>query len=152
MAEELARRIDEILGRPAKEAIRLSGFQLAFNEFRRNMIDPLIEAAQARLREHGMKAEVHSDAEGSRLLLGDEKEGLSYTKWHFVEGAVEVKTRFRSGHGQSRSFGTMEEGKSELTKDKIIDSIARTIETHQEELPRGLSWGKQNELPPSSPD
>ena len=73
MAEELIRRIKEISGGSAKEAIRISEFQLAFNDFRRDMVDRLIEAAQTPLREHGMKAVAHSDAEGSLLLLGDER-------------------------------------------------------------------------------
>jgi len=142
MAEKLIGRINEILGRPAREAIEISEFQLAFNNIRRNMIDPLIKAAQRQFREHGMKAVAHSDAEVSLLLLGDEREGVSHIMWHFVEGKAKVETHFRSGHGSSRSFGTMEEVESELSENKVIDSIARTVETHQEELPRDLSWGK----------
>lgn len=139
MAEELVRRIDEILGRPAKQAIRISEFQLAFNDFRKNMIDPLTEAAEGRLREHGVKAMAYSGSEGPLLQLGDETEGLSYIRWHFVEGMVEVEAHFRSRHGWSRSFGTMEDVKSELTQEQIIDWIADTVQTHKEELPRGLS-------------
>lgn len=142
VAEELMRRINEILGRPAKEAIRISEFQLAFHDFRRNTIDPLIQAAQRQLDEHGIKAVAHSDVEGSLLLLGDQREGLSYIWWHFVEGEAKVEAHFRSGHGWSRSFGTMAEVESELSQEKVIDSIVCTVETHQRELPRGLSRGE----------
>jgi len=64
MAEELARRINEILGSPPEEAIRISEFQLAFHDFRRNTIDPLIQAAQTQLDERDIRAVAHSDVEG----------------------------------------------------------------------------------------